>query len=926
MSLHRRPRLLSASLGITLAELFVAGPRGALAQSTWQSSSGGSWVNAALWDNGVPNSVGATATFNNPNAAANVKLDTASLITIGGLTLNNNTVFARTFSAGAPAGQLVFDNTGSTPVTVTVNGSSSVISTALNNFDAPSVFNDQVVFDVTSTAPVTGVSAGSLLLGGLVSGPGGFTKTGPGLMTVAFSPSTTGKTKTYTGPTVVNNGRMRISGGARPLNTSSFTVEREGQITLITAKSAPTGTFPEGIYRFGASDDVVLSLNGVGPSTGPHVFFGAVRPDANIDYILSNRIYLPGLTSPNNDPVHNPTGTAGVHMRRTTGTAGTLTFTNAIDGPGSLTLTEPAGDGLIGVYYFKSTASTYAGGTIINAGTLDATQGNLGAPTGPLTVNVQAFGGASTTVLLNVSTPTTTGTLSGTHIGGTLSNSISINNPLHLTVNQTADGNYEGALTGAGGFTLGASSAAGKTLTFSGANTYAGNTAVDAATLLVTTASGLPGYNTPGKVSVAGGATLAVAVGGAAQWNAAQVDALRANASLGDGSNLGFDTTTGPFAYASNMSGGHGVKKLGAGTLTLSGVNAYTGGTTVVAGTLLVTTAGGLPGYDAPGKVAIANGATLAVAVGAAQWDAGQVDTLRANASLSTGSHLGFDTTAGSFNYSSNMSGGYGVKKLGTNTLTLSGVNTYTGGTTVEAGLLVVGNVDALAGGALTVTTGGIARAQPSFATALTISTLATAGSGQFDITDNSLVIRGMTPAQVQAAITSGAGATGAWTGPGINSGNAAADANHVTAVGFASNGVLNRTEFKGVSGLTATDVLVKYTYYGDSDLNGATTLDDYTLFLNGYQTAGNTWVQGDYDYSGLVTLDDFTLFLAGYQQQGAPLSELKSLINSTPMSPAERSAMLAAVQAVPEPAALALLGAAAGVGLLARRHGRRLE
>ena len=66
--------------------------------------------------------------------------------------------------------------------------------------------------------------------------------------------------------------------------------------------------------------------------------------------------------------------------------------------------------------------------------------------------------------------------------------------------------------------------------------------------------------------------------------------------------------------------------------------------------------------------------------------------------------------------------------------------------------------------------------------------------------------------------------------------------------------------------------MLVKYTYYGDADLSRATTLDDFTSFLSGYQSAGSAWARGDFDYSGATTLDDFTLFLAGYQRQGTPL------------------------------------------------------
>jgi autotransporter-associated beta strand protein len=264
-----------------------------------------------------------------------------------------------------------------------------------------------------------------------------------------------------------------------------------------------------------------------------------------------------------------------------------------------------------------------------------------------------------------------------------------------------------------------------------------------------------------------------------------------------------------------------------------------------------------------------------------------------------------------------------GLTKQGAGTLTLGGVNTYTGGTNVNAGTLVLANGDAAAGGAVTIADGALAQAQASLPKAVTVNTLATNTSGKFDLTDNSMVVKGMSVAAVQAEIVKAFNA-GQWNGTGgLTSSTAAVASPAVTAIGFASNGILNRTEFKGVTPLTATDILVKYTYYGDSDLSGQTTLDDYTLFLNGYQTAGTTWVQGDYDYNGLVTLDDFTLFLAGYQQQGAPLSALEALINSTPMSSAERSAMLAAVQAVPEPAGLALLGVA-GAGALVRRRRRQ--
>jgi autotransporter-associated beta strand protein len=315
------------------------------------------------------------------------------------------------------------------------------------------------------------------------------------------------------------------------------------------------------------------------------------------------------------------------------------------------------------------------------------------------------------------------------------------------------------------------------------------------------------------------------------------------------------------------------------------------------------STSGALPSTT---NVSIAAGATLDVngvaqTIGSLAGPSGSAVTLGAGRlTVSSASNAQFGGS---------LSGTGGITKAGTGTLTLSGASTYSGGTTVSAGTLVLGNADATGGGPINVVDGALARAQAALPKAVTMTTLSTHTTGKFDLTDNSMLVRNMTVAQVQALVQS-AFAAGNWDGPaGLTSSTAAAASTKATAIGFAGNSILNKTSFKGVAPLTPTDVLVKYTYYGDADLSGTTTLDDFTLFLNGYQNAGNTWVLGDFDYSGLTTLDDFTLFLKGYQQQGAPLIEIESLINSVAMSPSERSAMLAAVAAVPEPTGAALLG-----------------
>jgi GH43 family beta-xylosidase len=174
--------------------------------------------------------------------------------------------------------------------------------------------------------------------------------------------------------------------------------------------------------------------------------------------------------------------------------------------------------------------------------------------------------------------------------------------------------------------------------------------------------------------------------------------------------------------------------------------------------------------------------------------------------------------------------------------------------------------------GATTLGAGATARFSAASGRTLVVASLAITDGARLDLTGNAMVVRSGGGAAVRPLIATGFN-KGAWNGAGgITSNTAAADPGRLTAIGYAANADLSKSSFAGVTGLTAADVLVRYTYYGDSDLSGAVTLDDFTLFLSGYQTLKTTWNAGDYDYGGSVTLDDFTQFLLGYQRQGPPL------------------------------------------------------
>ena len=231
------------------------------------------------------------------------------------------------------------------------------------------------------------------------------------------------------------------------------------------------------------------------------------------------------------------------------------------------------------------------------------------------------------------------------------------------------------------------------TLTLTAANTYSGGTTINAGTLRVKKAASLPGYATQ-TVAVNGTSTLLVNAGAGSptEWDATEIAALlgNANATFAPGATLGIDTTGGDLAYGSNSTKANlGLTKLGAHTLTLSGANTYTGNTTIAAGTLSIASTGALPGWDTSGRYSVASGAALAV--GNAVTD-GNITTMLNTGNFAAGANLGFETSAGNREYTVSLanpaSGAIGLVKIAANTLTLSGANTYSGLTDVQAGEL----------------------------------------------------------------------------------------------------------------------------------------------------------------------------------------------------------------------------------------------
>ena len=221
-----------------------------------------------------------------------------------------------------------------------------------------------------------------------------------------------------------------------------------------------------------------------------------------------------------------------------------------------------------------------------------------------------------------------------------------------------------------------------------------------------------------------------------------------------------FDTTGGNITLNGALGGAGGLTKAGTGTLTLSGNNSYGSLTTVNAGTLELS--GGAAIADA-GAVSLAN---VAGAI------------LKLSADETIGSLAGGGTTGGNVDLQSHkltvgdandmtyagVIGGTGglLTKMGAGTLTLSGNNSYTGATSINAGILQVNVNNALGTNAAgtTVANGAALKLNGvsyTTAEALSINGTGISGGGAL-VNAGTSTYAGAVTAATSATINAGAG------------------------------------------------------------------------------------------------------------------------------------------------------------------------
>jgi autotransporter-associated beta strand protein len=531
---------------------------------------------------------------------------------------------------------------------------------------------------------------------GSIGGAGALTKTGDGVLTLAGA-------NTFAGDLTISAGTVAIGGYDHGASLSANVIDDARLVFYGADDLAYTGViFGSGALVKDGAGTLVLLANS--PFSGPTtVNYGKLQ--------LGNGGATGGISS--GSIFLNYGGTLAVNR------SDNFIYPGVLSGGGSF---EKNGTGTLTIVG----ANTFSGNATINAGTLV-----VGAENSLPNVGVTVNSGATLRIAGNTSISGLSGSGTTTiDAGKTLSffsngggfppfdsvvsgaGNVAINGYLAFVANQTYTGTttlgeFAGLAFGQGGtagsvagdivFTspnnslafdradnfsfAGAISGPGSitklnhaTVTLTGASTYAGGTNIHEGTLAIGAENALP---VAGTVSLAFGGTLAVArnqtIGGLTGPGTVSIGAegrLTLNAEA-TGSGLQFDgliTGAGTFA------------KTGGGSLNLTHANTYAGGTILDGGLLMALNFEGSATGSGP----------VTVTSGTLQIGGGQEN------GFVTGNIIDNDrvifANSGSTLYGGAISGTGSVGKVTPGRVMLTGASTYSGGTTINGGYLVLGN------------------------------------------------------------------------------------------------------------------------------------------------------------------------------------------------------------------------------------------
>jgi autotransporter-associated beta strand protein len=734
---------------------------------------GGTFLNAGTFAAGAANVLVTNGALSITNAVLNLGgySETVGVVTLGSGTIQNGILSSSGYDLISGTVTAVLRGGG----IVTKDGSGTVILTAANTYSNGMVLNAgtlqisnnaafgtgtvTVASNSTVIQPLTSLTVTNAYLlnanalfnvasgltlnnSGVISGTGGLTDTNTGTLILSGA-------NTYSGGTFINGGSTIQVGNAGTngtLGTSGVT--NSGALVFNRTDSSLVSNVISGAGTLTQAGTGTTILSGANTYTGPTFLTAGVLSSSNAAAFGSSTVTF-AATSTLQSAITQSMTNALVVSNGITGTidvvAGTtLTDTAGISGGGNISKSTNGGTLIF------AANNTYSGTTTVGAGTLQigngSTTGSFGYgavinngvlafnfSTGMTITNTITGTGSIINLTTNTLLFTGTNTFSGgvTFNGGyqTVSNSTSLGNgtitfaannttlldvaTVTLTNSIVIQGSATATLDVATNLTLtlnGVISGGGQlvkdtntgTLTLNGLNTYSGGTLLQGGLVQVS------------KNNAFGVGTVTM-VDGASLWSADTASHTLSNSFVlsgivtigGIGANSGVLNLTGPVNLSTNttfnVSGSTAIVTVsgpisgnssftmgngGLGSLYLYGSNSYTGGTFVSSGLLYIGTNTALPNNQTVGvSGGILNLGSTTNTIGTLNLTGGVVT----NGTLS-GTY--FNLLTGSI--SANLIGSGSLTMNGATTVTVSGANSYTGGTYISSGTLLVGNNSAL--------------------------------------------------------------------------------------------------------------------------------------------------------------------------------------------------------------------------------------
>ena len=681
---------------------------------------------------------------------------------------------------------------------------------------------------------LTTASDGVLQLNGALSGGGSLyitSSTGQGVVGLAGANS-------YTGATWVQTGALSVQNSTALGVTSAGTVVENGAALQF-----------QGDIAIGGEPLMI---------TGSGIASGGVLRNLSGNNTFGGLITLGGATQINSDTVgsmltlSNPGRITGAGFGLTVGGAGD-TMINGVIGTGSGTLTK-GGTGTLTL----TAANTYSGVNTITAGTLKLTNFNAaGANVGLNAIQTANTVAGAAVLDLRSDVTGTFGPASGYNIQMAApeaklainvdNTSTGANQTLKIgNIDSNGSQNYSVDITGAHGYRLAVGSL---------------NQGYNRSTTLNPTTAAL--IVTTSVILASNAGTQGLYLSGT--HSGSRIDGIISGGSA---------TTT---LYKQNSS-----------TWLLSGVNTYLGKTAITGGTLLLSgkgTLGASTNALVLGGGALDLGGTTRTVAALTLTAAASDDTLK-NGSL-TGTSYSISNGSGTAIISANLNGTANLTKSGAGPLILSGVNNYTGTTSITStGVLNAQNGSALGtiAAGTTVASGGVLQLQGGIVVGNEPITLAGGGissTGALRNISGNNTYGGLITMSAASRIHSDSG-TLYLSNPGSITG----DTFNLTLSG--SGDILIASSIATTSGTLTKDGTGSLTLYGTNTYTGLTNIAGGTLKLGATNTLPVTTVV-DLGSSTVATSTSFDLAgfnqtLAGIKRTSTNATQVSMLTNSSVM------------------------------------------